>query len=241
METKTVSFICLLLLLANVSFSQKKTQAEYSIDSICEYKLLNSNIKDPIDFVISQTENCPYYSVLHKPYLIWICIYDTSLISVNSIPYNNTEISNRRSDGRKREDGICHYNGHFIFIQSFISNSICRFFQKTGGEKTLRYHNSENILDHIHSASENVEIFYTVKDGEFIHQEDDISLCRNDYSFYYMIQQGDSWLDMAEKCGCPAEDLAKEYPEMEIPMAGYLIMVRYLFENGKLMGVAKMP
>jgi len=238
MNTKIKVLIssCFLLFIIENIFSQEVKSNRCSIDSILEYKVINPEICKAIDTVLFYTKDCIYYSVLNKPFLIWIWIYDTSRFSVSSIPYSCTLINFFGGIPETVKAGFSNYKGHVVLIQSFLPNYVDYFFKSTDRKSNFYYENSENILDHIFSASEHVEIFFDYKNGKLVMDEYDISLCRNNYSFHYMVQQGDTWQDIADKCGCPIKDLTKGYKDAN-PIPGYLLIVNYLFEGGKLVGI----
>ena len=239
-KLKTLLLSCFLALIVGNAISQEIKRNIPSIDSISEYKVINPEMCKAIDTLFFYVKDCDYFSALNKPYLIWICIYNTSMFSVNAIPYSCTLINWFRADSRTEEEGICSYKNHPIFIQSFVPNYINRLFEPIDKKSNLYYDNSWNILDHIYGVSEGISITFDYKDNK-VEMEDelDISLCGNHYYFYYMVQQGDTWSDIAKECGCSEDDLRKEYPEMKTPIFGYLIMVQYIFENKELVGVQR--
>lgn len=235
---KTLILSSLIFLITGHVLSQETKINNYSIDSLKEYRIKSIEMSKIIDTVIFYTQNCGYYSALNKPYLIYICIYDSTLISTTTIPYNCTKINLWRADSRTKEEGFCIYRERVVFVTSFISGYIANFFEPTGKEENIYYHNSKNILDHTYS-SEGIEIVYNFDGSSFIRFDDDFSLCRPRYYFQYMIQSEDTWSAIANECGCSVETLTENFPDKEKPIPGYLIIVEYGFNDGKLIGIAR--
>jgi hypothetical protein len=235
MKIKALLLSCFLFFIAETIFSQEVKPKMYSIDSIPEYKVINPEMCKAIDTVLFFTKDCAYYSALNNLFLLRICIYGTFRFSIESLPYSCSLINLLRSDSRIEEEGFCNYKGCLVFITSFIPNYINHFFESTGTKSNLYYHNSENLEDHVFRAYQNVTIFFHDKNGKFaFDSKEDLSLCRKNYCFSYVVQAEDTWQDIATKCGCSIEDLTEGYKDAEKPIAGNFILINYYFNEGKL-------
>jgi len=227
--------VFLVFITENIS-SQTAKPSIHSIDSLLEYKVINPEMGKAIDNLLLDMKDCFYYSVLNNPFLITVRIYDTSWFSVISIPYSTTLINYRRLDPRVIEEGFCNYKGYTVLISSLVPNYMNHFFESTNKKSNLYYENSENIADHIFPWHESVELIFDYINNKIVleGEKEDFFRCKNTPYFCYIVQQGDTWQDIATKCGCPIEKLTDGSGDAEIPIPGYLVVVEYLFKNGKL-------
>jgi hypothetical protein len=231
MKIKALVLSCFLFFIIENIFSQEVKPKMHTIDSIPEYKIINPDMRKAIHSVLSYTKDCAYYSVLNKPYLIWISI-NTSWLSVESIPYSSTNINLYRSVPGIVEEGFCNYKGHIVFIRSSVPNYINRFFKSTGKKRNLYYHNSENLVDHMYRAYRGVTLFFDYKNGKIVCDcEDEPTPCIDQYFFYYVVQAEDTWQDIANKSGCSIENLTAGWKDAEKPIEGSLIIVHYYFDE----------
>ena len=237
-KIKTFTLSCFLLFTAGNTFSQEVKPCIYSIDSVPAYKIINFEMCKAIDSVIFYAKECVYFSVLNNPYYINVWIGDTSWFSVTALPYSCTNLM--RWDSRTKEEGYCNYKGHDVFICSFVPNYLNHFFESTGEKNNIYYHNSENLMDHVFIAYENVEIHFGYIDNKITVADDDISLCRDhQVHFFYMVKVGETWEGIAKKIGCSVEVLTNGFRDVDKPIPGYLIEVAYQFDDGKLIEVVR--
>lgn len=230
--------IILIFFKTNLLFSQNFRKIDYSNDYLIEYTINNIEMKKAIDSLISETKSCTYYK-LH-PYLISICIYDSSKFNINSVPYSTTVIHNRRIDPRTKEEGICIYNNQTIFIESYEINQIKFFFETKNKKKKFCYKNSENLLDQLPFATLTFSNTYQIDSGKLVLTDSDREYSTGYiFEYCYIIKKGDTWIDISKKIKCNVEDLKKEFAEMNTPLVGYILMVVYKFENGKLTGISR--
>lgn len=235
---KSIVSLIIIFFCSGVIFSQSRL-TEYSIDSLLEYNIKSIEMGKIIDSTISITSKCFYYEILQKPYMVWVCINDSSKIEIDIIPFSYTLISSIRSDDSIKEEGIYIHNEQFVFITSPTTKGIEYFFTPTGKKKNWNYKNSLNIFDHSYPTSVGVRNYYEIIDGKIISSEYDSSRCGNEYFFYYMTNYGDTWMNIATECSFPVDALKKLYPEMETPIPGYLIMIRYYVDKDNSVGIER--
>lgn len=212
-------------------FCQTENGQLLFLDSIEKYEVINDHVYALIDTVnfYTQKQGFAYRS---KDYCFRINFYKNQSIVVESLPLSTINLKYWLYD--HQSVGFFYYKDYLVLIGD--NNNKAHFlFKNTKLSYPVFYKNSENIQDHFYYPG--MSVAFEWKDNIFQMTDNvfDISSSANEYRFIYFIKKDDSKESIALKCRCPVDKLFTE--KDLLPSEGFLIIVNYHFEDGKLIDV----
>lgn len=235
------SLMFFLVLIHGNVFSQKDTIKNFECYEISE-KQMQIVFKD----ILTLVDECPFFSKLKKNFYVTLYFLREGELVVQIFPQNVTTISNYRYYYGMKCDGVCFFDNQIFYIQDFSdTKEITKYFMKKDTVVDLYFEKNENYFDHNYPVNVYVETLYIATEEGFIRDdeiEDFEARCglNNRIGFDYIVQYGDTWKTIATKCFCDEKNLREEYPEFEQPIPGFLIKVKYIFdEKGNFHGVKR--
>ena len=233
-----VSF--LIVFISNNLIAQKGDHMEKCIGMFSEYIVINTQILEALDSLTVYIQECPYF-ILDRPYHFCITIQDTTTIWIESLPCSHTIIERIFTNVESNQKGFFYYKNKLVLVNDQIG-IIKLFFKKTDLIKPIYYQMDYNIYNQIVVGQNKMSTVYKYENDRLEEVKEYRSYCSDRFTYFmYTVKKNDTWDSLAEKCGCPIEELKYVNGRYEetLPKEDYLIIVHYEIVNNKLVSIRR--